>query len=118
MQRLVVSVFVLVCTLFLAVGEPREAEAQAYSEVDAAIDSVGLPPIFHTIAWNESGDNPYVINPVSGACGPFQFLPYIAGHLGYTCGMLTNPWIAAEAALALYYESLALYGNGLQPWGY
>lgn len=105
-------------SLVLGLGVADSAEAQAYSEVDAAIDGVGLPYVFHVIAWNESGDNPYVVNPWSGACGPFQFLPSTAWSLGYTCGMLTNPWIAARAAMKLYRQAVRLYGNGLQPWGY
>ena len=78
--------------------------------VDAAIDAVGLPPIFHTIAARESGDDPYAVNPYSGACGPFQFLPSTAASLGYTCADLTDPYTAAEAALALYNR------DGLSPW--
>jgi hypothetical protein len=78
--------------------------------VDAAIDAVGLPPIFHTIAARESGDDPYAVNPYSGACGPFQFLPSTAASLGYSCADLTDPYTAAEAALALYNR------DGLSPW--
>ena len=52
------------------------------SSVDAAIDAVGLPAAFHGIAWRESGDSPfYAVNPYSGACGPFQFLPSTAAGL-------------------------------------
>ena len=78
--------------------------------VDAAIDAVGLPPIFHTIAARESGGDPYAVNSYSGACGPFQFLPSTAASLGYTCADLTDPYTAAEAALALYNR------DGLSPW--
>lgn|SRR5215217_361081 len=78
--------------------------------VDAAIDAVGLPPIFHTIAARESGGDPYAVNPYSGACGPFQFLPSTAASLGYSCADLTDPYTAAEAALALYNR------DGLSPW--
>ena len=78
--------------------------------VDAAIDAVGLPSIFHTIAARESGGDPYAVNPYSGACGPFQFLPSTAASLGYTCADLTDPYTAAEAALALYNR------DGLSPW--
>lgn len=115
-MRLLLLVACCFFSVVLALAVPDEA--QAYSEVDAAIDGVGLPPIFHTIAWNESGDNPYAVNPFSGACSAFQFMPSTAWSLGYTCGMLTNPWIAAQAALELYWQSVQLYGNGLQPWGY
>lgn len=80
------------------------------SSVDAAIDSVGLPPVFHAIAERESGDNPYAVNPVSGACGPFQFLPSTAAAYGYTCYELTDPYTAATAAKQLYNDS------GLAPW--
>src|SRR5215217_5407472 len=86
------------------------ASAAPYTEVDAAIDSVGLPPIFHTIAWRESGDNPYVVNPYSGACGPFQFLPSTAWEYGYTCYELQDPYIAADAAYELWWD------YGLSPW--
>ena len=85
-------------------------EASGAGSVDAAIDAVGLPPIFHTIAARESGGDPYAVNPYSGACGPFQFLPSTAASLGYTCADLTDPYTAAEAALALYNR------DGLSPW--
>ena len=99
----------LVC-VFMVLGS-KEAEAQAYyTEVDAAIDAVGLPPIFHDIAWLESGDDPTAVNPASGACGPFQFLPSTAWDMGYSCWDLQDPYTAAYAALELY--SIA----GLQPW--
>jgi soluble lytic murein transglycosylase-like protein len=78
--------------------------------VDAAIDAVGLPPVFHSIAAAESGGDPYAVNPSSGACGPFQFLPSTAASYGYTCADLTDPYVAAQAALALYHDS------GLSPW--
>jgi Transglycosylase SLT domain len=86
------------------------ASGSATGSVDAAIDAVGLPPIFHTIAARESGGDPYAVNPYSGACGPFQFLPSTAASLGYTCSDLTDPYTAAEAALALYNR------DGLSPW--
>jgi hypothetical protein len=86
------------------------SEASGAGSVDAAIDAVGLPPIFHTIAARESGGDPYAVNPYSGACGPFQFLPSTAASLGYTCADLTDPYTAAEAALALYNR------DGLSPW--
>jgi len=79
-------------------------------DVDAAIDAVGLPAIFHDIAWRESGDDPYAVNPYSGACGPFQFLPSTAADYGYTCADLTDPYTAARAALELYHD------YGLSPW--
>jgi Transglycosylase SLT domain len=87
-----------------------EASGSGVGSVDAAIDAVGLPPIFHTIAARESGGDPYAVNPSSGACGPFQFLPSTAASLGYTCADLTDPYTAAEAALALYNR------DGLSPW--
>ena len=87
-----------------------EASGSGVGSVDAAIDAVGLPPIFHTIAARESGGDPYAVNPYSGACGPFQFLPSTAASLGYTCADLTDPYTAAEAALALYNR------DGLSPW--
>ncbi|CAA9436884.1 hypothetical protein AVDCRST_MAG82-2513 [uncultured Rubrobacteraceae bacterium] len=87
-----------------------EASGSSVGSVDAAIDAVGLPPIFHTIAARESGGDPYAVNPYSGACGPFQFLPSTAASLGYTCADLTDPYTAAEAALALYNR------DGLSPW--
>jgi len=86
------------------------ASGSGVGSVDAAIDAVGLPPIFHTIAARESGGDPYAVNPDSGACGPFQFLPSTAASLGYTCADLTDPYTAAEAALALYNR------DGLSPW--
>ena len=89
---------------------PASAAAAPYTEVDAAIDSAGLPPIFHTIAARESGDNPYVVNPYSGACGPFQFLPSTAWEYGYTCYELQDPYIAAQAAYELWWD------YGLSPW--
>jgi len=94
-------------------GYSAGSEASGYSgagSVDAAIDAVGLPPIFHTIAARESGGDPYAVNPYSGACGPFQFLPSTAASLGYSCADLTDPYTAAEAALALYDR------DGLSPW--
>jgi hypothetical protein len=87
-----------------------EASGSGVGSVDAAIDAVGLPPIFHTIAARESGGDPYAVNPYSGACGPFQFLPFTAASLGYSCADLTDPYTAAEAALALYNR------DGLSPW--
>ena len=87
-----------------------ETSGSGVGSVDAAIDAVGLPPIFHTIAARESGGDPYAVNPYSGACGPFQFLPSTAASLGYTCADLTDPYTAAEAALALYNR------DGLSPW--
>ena len=87
-----------------------EASGSGVGSVDAAIDAVGLPPIFHTIAARESGGDPYAVNPYSGACGPFQLLPSTAASLGYTCADLTDPYTAAEAALALYNR------DGLSPW--
>jgi len=87
-----------------------EASGSGVGSVDAAIDAVGLPPIFHTIAARESGGDPYAVNPYSGACGPFQFLPSTAAGLGYSCADLTDPYTAAEAALALYDR------DGLSPW--
>ena len=89
----------------------EDAGAGSAGSVDAAIDAVGLPPIFHTIAARESGGDPYAVNPYSGACGPFQFLPSTAASLGYTCADLTDPYTAAEAALALYNR------DGLSLWG-
>jgi len=80
------------------------------SDVDAAIDAVGLPAVFHDIAYRESGDDPYAVNPYSGACGPFQFLPSTAADYGYTCADLTDPYTAARAALVLYQD------YGLSPW--
>ena len=91
-------------------GGDFASEASGAGSVDAAIDAVGLPPIFHTIAARESGGDPYAVNPYSGACGPFQFLPSTAASLGYTCADLTDPYTAAEAALALYNR------DGLSPW--
>ncbi len=91
-------------------GGGSASEASGAGSVDAAIDAVGLPPMFHTIAARESGDDPYAVNPYSGACGPFQFLPSTAASMGYTCADLTDPYTAAEAALALYNR------DGLSPW--
>lgn len=90
----------------------RQAQAAGYgaNTVDAAIDAVGLPAVFHTIAARESGDDPYAVNPVSGACGPFQFLPSTAASMGYSCDQLTDPYTAATAALELYNR------DGLSPW--
>ena len=88
---------------------PSCGGAQAGS-VDAAIDAVGLPAAFHVIAWRESGDDPYAVNPISGACGPFQFLPSTAAAYGYTCFDLTDPYTAALAALELYED------YGFSPW--
>ena len=92
------------------VGAGSAGATGSADSVDAAIDAVGLPPIFHTIAARESGGDPYAVNPYSGACGPFQFLPSTAASLGYTCADLTDPYTAAEAALALYNR------DGLSPW--
>jgi hypothetical protein len=92
------------------VGAGSAGATGSAGSVDAAIDAVGLPPIFHTIAARESGGDPYAVNPYSGACGPFQFLPSTAASLGYTCADLTDPYTAAEAALALYNR------DGLSPW--
>src|SRR5215207_826597 len=91
----------LVC-LVLVSSFAGSAAAVPYTEVDAAIDSAGLPPIFHNIAARESGDNPYVVNPYSGACGPFQHLPSTAWEYGYTCYDLQDPYIAAQAAYELW----------------
>ena len=92
----------------------KEAEASTvpYTEVDAAIDSVGLPYVFHYIAQRESNDIPTAVNPYSGACGAFQFLPSTAWAMGYTCWDLMDPYMAAAAAYDLYLQA------GLAPWGY
>jgi hypothetical protein len=130
MLRSVVALACVVCALAVALAAPDRAwacrdydghrnsvvpptgcgsEGAGYAgatgsagSVDAAIDAVGLPPIFHTIAARESGNDPYAVNPYSGACGPFQLLPSTATSLGYSCAELTDPYTAAEAALALY----------------
>jgi len=115
--------------LALLLASPGSAQAypgyagySAYTPVDSAIDAAGLPPVFHSIAERESGDNPYAVNPYSGACGPFQFLPSTAYGMnyvptssrymrgGYTCAELTDPYVAAQAALELYRYM------GLSPW--
>lgn len=102
--------FVCAVTGALVLMLPNDAKAQSYTEVDAAIDYHGLPAIFHDIAERESGDDPYVVNVYSGACGPFQFLPSTAAVYGYTCYDLTDPYTAAYAAKLLYYD------YGLSPW--
>lgn len=109
--------FILLCLcVALSIGHTSEAKAYGYydyydyTEVDAAIDYYGLPPIFHDIAWRESRDNPYAINPYSYACGPFQFLPSTAAYYGYSCWDLTDPYVAAYAARELYWD------YGLSPW--
>ena len=86
------------------------AGSSGASDVDAAIDAVGLPYIFHDIAWRESGDDPTAVNPYSGACGPFQFLPSTAAYMGYSCYDLYDPYTAAQAAYELYLL------EGLSPW--
>lgn len=104
--------------LSLCVASPSPAHAQSYdqtccTEVDYAIDSVGLPYDFHNIAWRESRDIPTAGYPYT--CGPFQFLSSTAWNMqyvptssrfgngyGYTCAELTNPWTAAVAAKELY----------------
>ena len=91
-------------------GSGSSAVAGSTSSVDAAIDAVDLPYAFHGIAWRESGDDPYAVNPYSGACGPFQFLPSTAAAYGYTCSDLTDPYTAAQAALELYND------YGFSPW--
>lgn len=101
---------VMLCLTVLMAVLVVQDDAKAYSEVDAAIDSVGLPPIFHDIAQRESGDDPYAVNPYSGACGPFQFLPSTAYEYGYTCYDLQDPYVAAYAAYELYND------YGLSPW--
>lgn len=106
----------LLCTAVLVAGiaalaiAQEPAQAQSYTEVDAAIDYYGLPPIFHAIAQRESGDDPYAVNRWSGACGPFQFLPSTADAYGFTCYDLQDPYTAAYAAKLLYYDL------GLRPW--
>jgi hypothetical protein len=107
--------------LLLSAGYATVAQAHSYygyeygygyTEVDAAIDYYGLPPIFHYIAYRESRDDPYAVNPYSGACGPFQFLPSTAAYYGYTCWDLQDPYVAAQAAYELWWD------YGLTPWGY
>lgn len=104
----------LACALTLALAlslTAVPAQAQGYyTEVDAATDAHGLPPIFHYITWRESRDNPYAVNPYSGACGPYQFLPSTAAYYGFSCYELTDPWTAAYAAKLLYLD------YGLSPW--
>ena len=88
-------------------------EAHAYTETEAAIDATMPPEIaddFKMIAYRESGFDPYAINPASGACGPFQFLPSTAAAYGYTCYDLQDPYIAAQTAYELYLD------YGFSPW--
>lgn len=112
------TVALLVPCFCIALGalalDTDEAQASTvpYTEVDAAIDSVGLPYVFHAIAQRESNDIPTAVNSWSGACGAFQFLPSTAWAMGYTCWELMDPWVAAIAAKELYYIA------GLSPWGY
>lgn len=96
---------VLAASIALASSVPAQA-----NEVDDAIASSGLPPIFYWVAWRESTDNPYAVNAYSGACGPFQFLPSTAAEYGYTCYDLQDPYVAAEAAYELWWD------YGLSPW--
>ncbi len=102
----------LVFTLALsAVLSP--SPAHAYTDTEAAIDATFPPsvaPTFKAIAYRESGFDPYVINPYSGACGPFQFLPSTAALYGYTCYDLTDPYVASRAAYELYLD------YGFSPW--
>lgn len=113
MRKLAVVLSVALVALCMAApanAQPYAYGYGAYTEVDAAIDSVGLPPIFHYIAERESGDNPYAVNPYSGACGPFQFLPSTAATMGTNCYALTDPNHAAQKAYELYLQM------GLSPW--
>jgi hypothetical protein len=113
MRKLAVVLFVALagfCMAAPANAQPYGYGYGAYTEVDAAIDSVGLPPIFHYIAERESGDNPYAVNPYSGACGPFQFMPETAYYMDTNCYALTDPYFAAQKALELYQQM------GLSPW--
>lgn len=105
-----------IAVLALVVASPAQAQTydpEPYNSVDYAIDAVGLPPIFHDIAWRESGDNPLATNGYT--CGPFQFLASSAWGMqyvptssrygngyGYTCAELTDPYTAAVAAKELY----------------
>lgn len=115
MRKLAVVLFVaLVALCMAATAAPAHAQGyygyDGYTEVDAAIDAVGLPSVFHAIAERESGDNPYAVNPDSGACGPFQFMPETAYYMGTNCYALSDPYHAAEKAYELYLQM------GLSPW--
>jgi hypothetical protein len=108
---LVRSALCLFVVLSMAAILPQEAKA--YTETEAAIDATfpaDVAPTFKMIAYRESGYDPYAINPYSGACGPFQFLPSTAAAYGYTCYDLQDPYIAAQAAYELYLD------YGLSPW--
>lgn len=113
-MRAVALVLPCICVALGALAlDSKEAEAQSYTEVEAAIDGT-MPPViaddFKAIAWRESGFNPAAVNPYSGACSAFQFLPSTAYAMGYTCWDLMDPWVAAQAALELYYVA------GFGPW--
>lgn len=124
MRKTVVALlFALLCLCMAgsAGASPAQAYAgayhpYAYTEVDAAIDAVGLPAIFHQIAYRESGDNPSAVNPYSGACGAFGFLPSTAAMMGYNCYELTDAYTSARAAYELYVYYQSLGYTGLEPW--
>jgi hypothetical protein len=87
------------------------ATGASAGSVSEAIDAVGLPAIFHTIAARESGGDNTAVNPTSGACSAFQFLPSTAASLGYSCSeLMADPYTAAQAAKELYDQ------YGLSPW--
>ena len=112
LQRLALLFVVGVFALILASPAHAQAAGGDYTTVDHAIDSAGLPYVFHYIAWRESGDNPYAINEYSGACGWPQIMPYVAASYGYSCWDLMDPYIAARLTREIYYDA------GLAPWGY
>jgi len=124
MRKLAVALlFALLCVCMAGSAGASPAQAYvgayspyAYTEVDAAIDYYGLPPIFHQIAYRESGDNPSAVNPYSGACGAFGFLPSTAAMMGYNCYELTDAYTSAKAAKELYDYYLSLGLDPLQPW--
>jgi hypothetical protein len=113
-MRVVALVLPCFCiALGALVLDSKEAEAQSYTVVDHAIDVTWDPvaaPTAHVIADRESGDNPYAVNPYSGACGAFQFMPSTAWSMGYSCYELFDPYTAAAAAYDLYLQA------GWSPW--
>ena len=101
--------FVGMTILVLAI--PSVAEADTLEEVvyatwpaEAADQAIG-------VAYEEGGGNNYAINPTSGACTTWQFLPSTAAGLGYSCDhLMADPYLASRVAAMLYAE------QGFTPW--
>lgn len=106
---------ILTVLLSMALVWPSKAHAQAYEyqDIEAIIDATWpdyAQDYAKTIAWRESGYDPYAFNPYSGATCLFQFMPETYAAYGYTYYDMLDPWTCSAAAAELYQD------YGWSPW--